>query len=225
MGVGDRLGAGDRLAACGQMEVLVAARAHNEGLADLSPAAAGELVTLARDRFNALAARRGARSVRVFQNHGARAGASISVAERRARVNGGQCSPSTVRRSVEAFTTSTLHVRAAGMSITISAVVNALHRVLAAHVVVLRAVDGGHLEAWDVPLRLESDRLVNGGEALAVACHGARAGGEAQIRARLFFRRVGSSRGIRAHHTTPNKTRPAQTAAIPPVQRAARRRW
>ena len=79
-GAGDRLGTGDRLAACGQMEVLVAARAHNEGLADLSPAAAGELVTLARDRFNVLAARRGARSVRVFQNHGARAGASISHA-------------------------------------------------------------------------------------------------------------------------------------------------
>ena len=73
-------GAGDRLAARGAMEVLVAARGHNEGLADLSPAAAGELVTLARDRFNALAARRGARSVRVFQNHGARAGASISHA-------------------------------------------------------------------------------------------------------------------------------------------------
>ena len=71
---------GDRLAARGAMEVLVAARGHNEGLADLSPAAAGELVTLARDRFNALAARRGARSVRVFQNHGARAGASISHA-------------------------------------------------------------------------------------------------------------------------------------------------
>ena len=48
---------GNRLAARGHMEVLVAARAHNEGLADLSPAAAGELVTLARDRFNALAAR------------------------------------------------------------------------------------------------------------------------------------------------------------------------
>ena len=82
-GAGDRLaarGAGDRLAARGAMEVLVAARGHNEGLADLSPAAAGELVTLARDRFNALAARRGARSVRVFQNHGARAGASISHA-------------------------------------------------------------------------------------------------------------------------------------------------
>lgn len=73
-------GAGGRLAARGAMEVLVAARGHNAGLADLPPRRAGELVALARDRFNALSRRPGARCVRVFQNHGARAGASISHA-------------------------------------------------------------------------------------------------------------------------------------------------
>lgn len=67
----------DRCAACGSMEVLVSSRSHAAGLAELSPESAGALVLLARDRAVALSARPGARCVRVFCNHGARAGSSL----------------------------------------------------------------------------------------------------------------------------------------------------
>ena len=63
--------------ATARMEVVVAARRHDVDLAQQSADEVGRLVRLARDRARAVAGAPGCRHVRVFQNHGSRAGGSL----------------------------------------------------------------------------------------------------------------------------------------------------
>jgi len=72
------------LRAAGQMEVIVCTRRHDAALAEMAPADAGALVVLARDRARHLLAVRpsdaskpSAKQIRIFCNHGARAGGSL----------------------------------------------------------------------------------------------------------------------------------------------------
>ena len=79
LGSGSRAGArGARATA--RMEVLVATPRHDRDLAQLSAAERGAVVRLARDRAADAATSAGCRHVRVFSNHGSRAGGSLQHA-------------------------------------------------------------------------------------------------------------------------------------------------